>query len=35
MNFKAYMIEKLQLLVEVYYQLGSNEMDELKALREG
>lgn len=34
MNFGAHMIEKLQQLVEVHYQLGSNKADELKALQE-
>ena len=28
------MIEKLRQLVGIYYQLGSNEADELKALQE-
>ncbi len=28
------MIEKLRQLIRVYYQLGSNRVDELKALQE-
>ncbi len=33
MGFRAYLMEKIQILVEVHYQLHSNGPDYLKSLR--